>query len=62
MDKYKDKSREELLGIINLKSTLPITPAKSIDLLTDSEIRKWLFFLEEIEKKGIDQVEKEYQI
>ena len=62
MDKYIDKSREELLDIINLKSTFPITPAKSIDLLNDEEIRKWLFFLEEIEKKGIDQVEKEYQI
>jgi hypothetical protein len=62
MDKYIDKSREELLDIINLKPILYMTPAKSIDLLTDREIREWVFFLEEIEKKGFDQVEKEYSI
>ena len=39
-----------------------MTPAKSIDLLTDREIREWVFFLEEIEKKGMEQAEIEWGI
>ena len=62
MNKYIDKSREELLDIISLKPILYMTPAKSIDLLTDREIREWVFFLEEIEKKGMEQAEIEWGI
>jgi hypothetical protein len=59
MNKYIDKSRYDLLDIINARDSWPITPAKSIDLLTDIELKTYIFYLEEIDAKGLEQVEIE---
>jgi hypothetical protein len=59
MDKYIDKSREELLDIINARDSWPKTTVRWIDLLTDIELKTWLFYLDEKDRIFNEKVENE---